>query len=103
MTITEDLIQRLRDREAQGVRTYGETLRPHNGRDACQDLIEELLDAAQYTRQWQIERAAMLEAIRKAEMFIDPKRVWPQSLTMHLERRDYVLAELRAVLTKESE
>lgn len=38
-------------RQEKGIETYGTTLQPFNGRDALQDLYEELLDACQYTKQ----------------------------------------------------
>lgn len=47
-----DLVhQDLRDREAIGIATYGDTLRPNNGRKALQDAYEEVLDLALYLRQ----------------------------------------------------
>ena len=67
MSITDDLVSLLRQREQRGIETYGETLRPFNGRDATQDAIEEALDLAQYLRQWQMERAALSERIAELE------------------------------------
>lgn len=43
-------------RDAQGVRTYGTRLQPHNGRDALRDAYDELLDGAVYLRQAIFER-----------------------------------------------
>lgn len=45
----------LEARTAKGVQTYGAPLMTHNGRDALQDLYEELLDALQYMTQWRAE------------------------------------------------
>lgn len=39
-----------------GAREYGERLSTFNGRDALQDLYEELLDAAMYVKQAMMER-----------------------------------------------
>lgn len=39
-----------------GIQRYGTPLQAHNGRDALRDLYEELLDAANYTRQLLYER-----------------------------------------------
>lgn len=39
-----------------GIERYGTPLQAHNGRDALRDLYEELLDAANYTRQLIYER-----------------------------------------------
>lgn len=43
-------------RMEQGKATYGTYLQPFNGRDALQDLYEELLDACVYLRQLIEER-----------------------------------------------
>jgi len=47
----------LRSRSAKGVRTYGRPLATHNGRDALEDLREELADALMYVEQLYRERA----------------------------------------------
>lgn len=41
----------LRERKEKGLETYGTILQPHNGRNALQDLLEELLDGACYACQ----------------------------------------------------
>jgi hypothetical protein len=41
----------LEERRQYGIRTYGEGLTANNGRDALQDLYQELLDAVVYIRQ----------------------------------------------------
>lgn len=43
-------------RRELGILRYGTALQPHNGRDALQDLYEELLDAAMYAKQAILER-----------------------------------------------
>lgn len=45
-------------RTQQGIATYGEPLRAHNGRHALVDAYQEALDLAQYLRQWLAEQAA---------------------------------------------
>lgn len=47
-------------RKQLGVDRYGTTLQPHNGRDALRDLLEELVDAVNYTAQLIIERDGRL-------------------------------------------
>lgn len=49
----------LREREQQGIRTYGTTLQTFNGRDALWDAYEEALDLVLYLRQAIMERDAM--------------------------------------------
>lgn len=44
-------------RVAKGAEEYGEPLTTHNGRDALQDLYEELMDACMYIRQAIKERS----------------------------------------------
>jgi hypothetical protein len=46
----------LEGRLAQGLRTYGVPLQPHNGRDALRDAYEEAIDLAFYLRQAIFER-----------------------------------------------
>ena len=55
--ITRLLMERLQQREQQGIETYGEPLRPHNGRSALQDALDEALDLAAYLQQEILERA----------------------------------------------
>lgn len=43
-------------RREKGIKTYGEPLRTHNGRDALWDAYEEALDLALYLRQAIAER-----------------------------------------------
>lgn len=45
----------LEARAAVGLRKYGVPLRTHNGRDAREDLAEELLDAFMYATQMEME------------------------------------------------
>lgn len=44
-------------RREHGIRTYGTALQAFNGRDALQDLYEELIDACMYIRQLIEERS----------------------------------------------
>lgn len=48
----------LTSRALEGKLKYGEPLLANNGRDALQDLYEELLDAAMYIKQAMVERDA---------------------------------------------
>jgi hypothetical protein len=53
----------LDSREAVGVRRYGRSLETFNGRDACRDLEEELLDGIVYAKQVRLEYFAVVEAL----------------------------------------
>ena len=55
-TITDMVVEDLRERERVGYKKYGKALQPFDGRDSHQDLYEELLDAAQYIKKAMIER-----------------------------------------------
>jgi len=66
-SVTAEVRRLLDAREAKGVATYGRSLTTHNGRDACRDLAEELLDGAQYAIQWQMERRDLLERVARTE------------------------------------
>ena len=54
--IWELVIADMHARDALGRKRYGMPLQANNGRDALQDLYEELLDAVVYTRQVLEER-----------------------------------------------
>ena len=49
--IADLVIDRLKARKAHGLAEYGTPLQPRNGRNALVDLMEELLDGAQYLEQ----------------------------------------------------
>lgn len=53
MQVISDMFKR----RAEGYETYGRPLLPHNGRNALQDLYEELLDACMYVKQALLESA----------------------------------------------
>ena len=61
--ITKQLIKLLESREEKGIATYGGTLKTHNGRSSPQDVLEELIDGAQYCLQWIIERKDYINEI----------------------------------------
>lgn len=46
-------------RRAIGVKTYGEALRPYNGRNSLQDAYEEVLDLAHYLKQTMLEQSSV--------------------------------------------
>lgn len=60
------VIKDLQERERKGIETYGESLRADNGRNALQDLYEELLDAALYVKQVIVEKATGRQAVKDA-------------------------------------
>lgn len=49
--IADQVIEDIKKRKAKGIETYGTPLQKFNGRDALQDLYEELLDACCYIKQ----------------------------------------------------
>jgi hypothetical protein len=49
------LLKDMHDRDIWGRSKYKVPLQPFNGRDALIDLFQELLDAAAYTKQYQLE------------------------------------------------
>ena len=53
--IKDLLIAEIRDRSERGLQTYGTYLQANNGRNALQDILEELLDGAMYIKQKIIE------------------------------------------------
>jgi hypothetical protein len=66
------VIADMQARDAAGRRKYGVPLQPHNGRDALQDLYEELLDAAVYIKQAMLERGKPLpDPLAGVTMFRD--------------------------------
>lgn len=54
--IWELVIEDMQARHRKGLETYGVPLRAFNGRNALQDLYEELLDAAAYIKQAMVEQ-----------------------------------------------
>ena len=55
-TITDLVVEDIREREKVGYKKYGKALLANDGRDSMQDLYEELLDAAQYIKKCMEER-----------------------------------------------
>lgn len=51
MSIQQQVIADMIEREKIGVETYGTSLYPYNGRSSMKDLYEELLDASMYVKQ----------------------------------------------------
>ena len=74
--VTESLIALLRERQQKGIETYGTSLFTFNGRDSTRDLVEELVDAAQYALQWQIERADLLAELDYCRPIVAAAREW---------------------------
>lgn len=50
------VIADIEKRREIGIQRYGTALQPNNGRDALQDLYEELIDACMYIKQLMVER-----------------------------------------------
>jgi hypothetical protein len=62
------VISDMRERKAFGLRKYGTTLQPGNGRDGLVDLYQELLDAVAYTRLLIAERDAPSAVTEKRQV-----------------------------------
>lgn len=60
MSIQQQVIQDISDREKKGIEIYGKCLNPYNGRNALNDLYEELLDASMYLKQYMNEAGGLL-------------------------------------------
>lgn len=60
MSIQNQVIDDIKEREKKGIETYGTTLKPYNGRNALTDLYEELLDASMYLKQYMNEAGGIL-------------------------------------------
>jgi hypothetical protein len=54
--VVDEVVKELLARKRAGRRKYGVYLQPDNGRDALQDLMEELLDGVCYLKQYLMER-----------------------------------------------
>ncbi len=54
--VGELVIKDMQTRIDMGFKKYGTKLQTHNGRDALQDLYEELIDAVMYLKQTILER-----------------------------------------------
>jgi hypothetical protein len=72
--VTTALRELLDAREQRGIATYGRSLTTHNGRVSPQDLVEELIDGAQYALQWELERSDLLEDISRLKRALDAVR-----------------------------
>lgn len=62
-SVFTEVRRRLNEREATGIRRYGRSLETFNGRSACRDLQEELLDGLAYATQVEMEHRAVVEAL----------------------------------------
>lgn len=65
--VQSQVISDIVKRREVGVKRYGTPLQPHNGRDALQDLYEELLDGVMYVKQYMLERDDHLGRIAELE------------------------------------
>jgi hypothetical protein len=61
------VIEDLAARKQFGLERYGSVLQAHNGRDALQDLYEEMMDALVYLRQLMAERDSITETAECAQ------------------------------------
>ena len=86
VSVTDHLIESLRERQAKGIATYGRSLETFNGRSSPRDTKEELLDALQYTEQWIIERDELLKEVQRLRGAIE-------AALAHLELYEKVAAE----------
>lgn len=82
--LIEELPVMLRSRLELGIKRYGQPLQAFNGRDAAQDVMDELVDGLVYARQTQIEIAFMRDIIVRVRSRFgrttDQDSAWDQSL-----------------------
>jgi hypothetical protein len=88
--VQSQLIEHIRGRRNLGIQRYGTPLQPFNGRDAGQDLLDELLDGATYAMQLVIERGELEERNRLL-----------QEKIAFLQEENRTLRQDRATLTEE--
>ena len=74
--VTDVVIRLLRRRREKGRKTYGSSLHTLNGRDALQDLQEELADALQYVTQRMLEREVVQSDCRHCGMALPSGDIW---------------------------
>ncbi len=55
-TVWDLVVRDMHGRDELGLRKYGKTLMPHDGRDTLRDAYEEALDLAVYLRKAMLER-----------------------------------------------
>lgn len=86
-----EFVELVRYRRELGVQRYGRLLETHNGRDAGQDLVEELVDAACYAMQVRLERrdleagnAELRELLRRANAEVRAVRHRGERAVMYL-------------------
>ena len=68
--IQSQVIRDIEERRELGIRRYGTALQPHNGRNALQDLYEELLDGAMYAKQALIEGGVLAQQLHSFIEFV---------------------------------
>lgn len=68
--IQEAVISDMVNRLAFGIEKYGTPLQAFNGRNSPKDAYEEILDLAQYVKQWDIERDKMIKLIDRAKKIL---------------------------------
>ena len=89
----------LRDRREMGIQKYGTALQPFNGRNAAQDLYEELLDATVYTKQMITEYDTMKLLLH--EVIAEVNRV--DAMTKLDPSASYIVIGLRELADRVSE
>lgn len=80
-SVTAALRALLDAREARGIKTYGRSLETFNGRSSPHDLVEELIDGAQYALQWELEREEMIAVLKILADFYITKIVIHEKLS----------------------
>jgi hypothetical protein len=77
--IADLVIEDIKTRKIMGEKKYGVPLRANNGRNALQDLYEELQDATQYCRQMLEEGEDLLAYIKECkERGYEPRTILEQ-------------------------
>ncbi len=62
-----DLVGTTDKQYSKGIETYNTPLMTHNGRDAGQDALDELVDAGRYITQLRMEKEELEERVKELE------------------------------------
>lgn len=66
--IQDVVINDLKNRKIVGIERYGTALYTWNKRNSLQDFYEEILDAAQYCKQYMLEREEIINVLKESYM-----------------------------------
>jgi len=92
MDLANEVKQDIENRIIKGVQTYGERLKPFNGRDALLDAYEESLDMTLYLKQALTEKQAIqVQAKVKVNFVEDEKEVLKKLINSKIDELSNLL------------